>query len=81
MTSVLDFNPTKEEREDCIGDFTNEELVEMSQDSHYVMIASVLWCRGEDERAKEYIAKIKDDQLRLDAYRSQSHPIPPIPQE
>lgn len=74
MVTILDFNPTKEEYEAFVGDFTREEAAAMSSNSQMAMIGELLWSRGETEEAKRYIEQIDDEQFKLDVYRSVTHP-------
>lgn len=73
METILDFNLTKEEYEAFVGDFTKEEVKEMSRNSQMAMIGELLWFRGKKEEAKRYIEQIDDEQYKLDVYRNVTH--------
>lgn len=79
MKTVIDFNPTKEEWDLFIGDFSKEEVLAMDEDSQRRMIGELLWARGEEDKAQEYINAIEDEQFRLDVMRSVTHPLPELP--
>ena len=74
MVTILDFNPTEEEYDAFVGNFTEEETAAMSKNSQMAMIAELLWFRGEKEEAKRYIEQIDDEQYKLDVYRNVTHP-------
>ena len=78
MVTILDFNPTKEDWDLFIGDFSKEEVLAMDEDSQRRMIGELLWERGEKDKAQKYINAIEDEQLRLDVIRSITHPLPEL---